>query len=386
MSLLLLYSVRCLIRRKWVTLTALAGLAFATAVMLAISALIDGLNGALKSTGTADRLLVLRKGMQSELASMIDFPVVNALRSAVAGAGLDPEAAVVAERVVVVVLPRRDSLGEANVTIRGTALTGRRIRNEARLVEGRWFRAGAREAVVGRYVGERVDHASIGSKLDFGKSTWTVVGRFDAGGRAFDSEIWVDADQVASDFERSQYSSVLVQAAGPREAAALQERLGVDPRFRELDVLTEAAYYAQQTSVAVPIKVVGTLVAAFLFLGGVFALMNTMYAAVSFRVKDIAVLRALGFHRGHILLVFLVEAAVLAAVAALLAIVALAPLSGLVTGTQNAVTFSEIAFRLEITGKTLVTAAALAVSLSLLGGSLPALWASRSPFGRRWGS
>lgn len=378
MSLLLLYSLRSVIRRKWITVSTVLGLAFATAVMLAVAALVQAFDGAIKSTGAPSRLLVIRKGAQAELASGISASLVESLRAASYSRGEHPPGTTfVAERLGVVVLQRKGTNDEGNAAVRGTSPSVGRVRPEVKIIEGRWFEPGRREVVVGSFFRDRFEHTSVGDTLDFGKAKWTVVGVFSAGGTAFDSEMWVDVEQFASDFDRFEYSSATVRLPSEEAAEHLRRKLAEDLQFRELQVVHESTYYEEQTKAALPVKVIGSVVAAFLFIGGVFALSNTMFSSVWFRAREIAVLRVLGFPRALIVGTFLAESLLLSSASAVVAIAGLAPLSGFVAGTHNAVTFSDLAFKVQLTARTVWTAVLLAVSLALLGGGLPAFRASR---------
>lgn len=378
MSLLLLYSLRSVIRRKWITVSTVLGLAFATAVMLAVAALMQAFDSAIKSTGALNRLLVVRKGAQAELASSISASLVEPLRAASYSRAKQPlGTAFVAEHVGVVVLQRKGTNDEGNGAIRGTSRSVGQVRPEVKIIEGRWFEPGKREVVVGSFFRDRFEHTAVGDTLDFGKAKWTVVGVFSAGGTAFDSEAWVDVEQFASDFDRFAYSSATIRLPSHEAAGFLRRQLAEDPQFRELQVMLESTYYADQTNAALPVKVIGSVVAAFLFIGGVFALSNTMFSSVWFRAREIAVLRLLGFPRGVIIATFLTESLLLSTASAAVAIAGLAPLSGFVAGTHNAVTFSDLAFKIQLSAKTVWTAVLLAVSLALFGGGLPAFRASR---------
>jgi putative ABC transport system permease protein len=245
------------------------------------------------------------------------------------------------------------------------------------LVEGRWFETGQREVVVSKSIRERFAHANIGDTLQFGKGPWKVVGVFDAGGSAYESEIWGDVNQMASDFDREGgFSSAYLRATDPIAADALTKRVSDDQRLK-LDGMLESDYYAKQTSSGTPIRIIGTVVAFIMAIGSIFAAMNTMYAAVAYRGREIATLRVIGFSRPAILTSFVAESLLLALLGALVGIVLMLPFNGMQTGTSNQVTFSEVVFALRITWTVAGYAILFALVMGFVGGLAPAWHAAR---------
>jgi putative ABC transport system permease protein len=212
--------------------------------------------------------------------------------------------------------------------------------------------------------------------MHIGSGDWTVVGVFDAAGTAHGSEIWGDINQISADLDRELFSSVLVRASDPAAAEALKNRMNDDQRLK-LSGLLEPDYYATQTRSGAPIKFVGFVVAIIMAVGSCFAAMNTMYASVAYRAREIATLRIMGFSRPSILRSFLLESLLLSLLGALVGIVLMLPLNGMTTGTSNAVTFSEVVFSLRLTPEVLGTAVAFAVVMGLFGGMAPAWLAAR---------
>jgi putative ABC transport system permease protein len=213
--------------------------------------------------------------------------------------------------------------------------------------------------------------------MEFGKGSWKVVGVFDAGGSAYESEVWGDVNQMASDFERQGgYSSAYLRATDPIAADALKNRVGDDQRLK-LEGIIETDYYAKQTSSGAPIKVIGIVVAFIMAIGSIFAAMNTMYAAVAYRGREIATLRVIGFSRPAILTSFVLESLLLALLGAAAGILLMLPFNGMQTGTSNAVTFSEVVFALRITPQVAGYAIAFALIMGFVGGLAPAWHAAR---------
>jgi len=289
------------------------------------------------------------------------------------------------EWVVVIILPRKDGTGEVNVTVRGMMPDGLEMRQlpgqeghpSVKLVEGSWFQTGQREVVVSKSVRDRFAHANIGDTMEFGKGSWKVVGVFDAGGSAYESEVWGDVNQMASDFDRQGgFASAYLRATDPISAEALKSRVSDDQRLK-LEGMLENDYYAKQTSSGTPIKIIGWVVGVIMAIGSIFAAMNTMYAAVAYRGREIATLRVIGFSRPAILTSFVLESLLLALLGAAVGILLMLPFNGMQTGTSNAVTFSEVVFALRITWRVAMYAIIFALVMGFVGGLAPAWHAAR---------
>ncbi len=378
MAIPIAYNIRNLILRKGLTVMTGLGIALTVTTAIFLMALLAGLNRAFVTSGDPLNVLVLRKGSEAELSGGFDatnFPVLRQLPGIAKDSHGEPMAS--GEWVVVIVLPRKDGTGEVNVTVRGMMPDGLELRPGVKLVAGRWFTTGQREVVVSQSIQKRFAHANVGDSLQFGKGPWTVVGVFDAGGSAYESEIWGDVNQMASDFDRQGgFSSAYLRATDPVSAAALKNRVGDDQRLK-LEGALETEYYAKQTSSGAPIKIIGWVVAIIMAIGSSFAAMNTMYAAVAYRAREIATLRVIGFSRPSILISFVFESLLLALLGAAVGIVLMLPLNGMTTGTSNAVTFSEVVFSLRMTPVVIGAAVAFALIMGLFGGIAPAWHAAR---------
>jgi len=378
MAIPLSYNIRNLRLRIGATMMTALGIALTVAVAVFIMALLAGLKKAFVSTGDPLNVLVLRKGSQAELQSGVDresYSTIQYLPGVAKDKAGEPLAS--GEVVVVIVIPRQDNTGETNVTVRGMSPTGFELRPNIKLAEGRWFNTGQREIVVSQSIRKRFRNAALGDEIFFGKGKWKVVGVFDAGETAASSEIWADVNQMASDFDRNAaFSSVLVHATDPVAAQSLKNRMNDDQRL-QLDAFMEPDYYAEQTKSGAPIQFVGTIVAIVMAVGSCFAAMNTMYAAVAYRSREIATLRILGFSRPSIITSFVVESILLALLGAALGLLLMLPFNGLTTGTGNQLTFSETVFSVRITLGVMITAILFAVTMGLFGGIAPAWHASR---------
>ncbi len=386
MAIPISYNIRNLKLRKGLTVMTALGIALTVTTAIFLMALVAGLNRAFVSSGSKLNVLVLRKGSESELTGGFDaalFPTLKVLPGIAKDSHGEPMAS--GEWNVVIVLPRKDGTGEVNVTVRGMMPDGLEMRQlpgaegkpSVKLVEGRWFETGQREVVVSKSIRERFAHANIGDTMEFGKGSWKVVGVFDAGGSAYESEIWGDVNQMASDFDRQGgFSSAYLRATDPIAAEALKNRVSDDQRLK-LDGLIETDYYAKQTSSGTPIKIIGIVVAIIMAIGSIFAAMNTMYAAVAYRGREIATLRVIGFSRPAILTSFVLESLILALLGAILGIVLMLPFNGMQTGTSNQVTFSEVVFALRITWSVAFAAVCFALVMGFFGGLAPAWHAAR---------
>jgi len=381
------YNVRNLKLRKGLTVMTALGIALTVTTAVFLMALLAGLDKAFMTSGDPLNILVMRKGSTAELSGGFDanlFPTLKTLPGIAQDAQGDPLAS--GEWVVVVVLPRKDGTGEVNVSVRGLMPGGLALREEEKdskgrprmkLLEGRWFSTGQREVVVGKSIHDRFSGANVGDTMDFAKGQWKVVGVFDSGGTAYDSEIWGDVNQIAVDFDRQGgYASVYLRATDPVSADALKNRVSDDQRLK-LEGTLETEYYEKQTSSGGAIKFIGTVVAIIMAIGSSFAAMNTMYAAVAYRTREIATLRIIGFSRPSILTSFVLEALLLSLLGALVGIVLILPFNGMTTGIGNSLTFSETVFSLHLTARVMITAVVFALVMGLAGGFAPAWHAAR---------
>jgi ABC-type antimicrobial peptide transport system permease subunit len=265
-----------------------------------------------------------------------------------------------------------------NVTIRGLSPEGPSLRQQVKLQSGRWFQTGRREIVVGKGIAERFPDAQLGKKISFARGEWEVVGIMD-GGRAagVNSEIWADLNQAASDYNRSEtLSSALIRAADPVAAQALINDLNGDQKLN-VKAQSEKEYFDAQTVSAAPLQALGLFVSIIMAVGSCFAAMNTMYAAVARRAKEIGTLRVLGFSRLSILTSFFFESLVLSLLGGLFGCLLVLPLNNLSTGIGSFVTFSEISFNFSVTPVIMAIGLTFALVLGAVGGLFPARNAAR---------
>lgn len=380
-----LYNFKSVFVRWRATLATVLGVALVVTVYVLMQAMAAGLEKSSANTGDPRNIMIVRKGSTAESSSQVTREQWRIIQ-------FFPEIArdergrplISADLVVIMNLPRRNGAGEANVTMRGVTPLGRELRPQVRLVAGRWFEPGKREAVVSARMAERFANTDIGQRFKTGGHELTVVGWFEGGDSAFDSEMWMDADEARSIFNRQNYSSLLARAAGPGAAQALMRRIESDRRL-PLKAEPETQYYAEQTRTARPIRILGSFLATAMSIGAVFAAMNTMYASVGARTREIGTLRVLGFRRRTILASFNLEGAILAGLGGLLGC-ALAWLAqtvcvafGVRFGTLSFNTFSEVIFQFRVTPALLVKGMLFAVAVGIAGSLLPAIRAARLP-------
>jgi len=376
MAIPLAYNLRNLVVRKTTTIMTAFGIALTVAVLVADLALVHGLRTAFQASGNPQQILVLRKGATAEVSSSVTRQAYQDLKFmpgiAVNGAR-EPMAS--PEVVTVINLPGIDSPKGMNITLRGLPPAGMEMR-DTKIQEGRWFRSGQREVVAGKSFAKRYPGARLGKRIRFGKGEWEVVGVMDGGQSAINSEIWGDLNQIGSDFNRQDsFSSILIRATDAAEVPALVRSLEDDRRLN-VSAMSERDYYDRQTSAGAPMQFLGVLISAIMAVGSSFAAMNTMYAAVARRSKEIGTLRALGFSRGSIMLSFLVESLLLSMLGGILGCVLVLPLNNVTTGVGSFVTFSEIAFNFRVDPASMITGIAFAMVVGAIGGLFPARMAA----------
>lgn len=378
MAIPIAYNLRNLIVRKATTIMTALGIALTVAVLLAVLALVNGLRTAFQSTGNPLNVIVVRKSANSELVSGMsrekyqDLKFKPGIARAPSG-----ETMTSLEMVTVINLPSVDNGAGFNVNVRGIEPTGIVLRDRLKIAQGRWFQPGHREVVVGKSIVERHPTAALGKRLRFGKGEWEVVGVMDGGHSAVNSEIFGDLNQVSSDFNRSEgLSSVLVRAVDTASVAALVNSLKDDVRLN-VDAIPEKEYYDRQTASGLPLQAMGIFVALIMAVGSCFAAMNTMYAAVARRAKEIGTLRVLGFSRGSILVSFFLESLLLSMVGGVIGILLVLPLNNVTTAITSFFTFSEIAFNFSVSPGVMASGLIFALFMGALGGLFPARSAAK---------
>ncbi len=380
MALPISYNVRNVIVRWKVTLLALSGIAMVVGVLIALTAMANGFSKALAATGSDENAIITQRGSASELSSGMSRDNVSMI-SVDPRVKRDAQGRPMAspEMIVIASLPKRGETTEVNVTVRGVTQTAFAVRQNVKLVEGRQFTPGLYELVVGKKAADRYEGLQVGGSIKLQRKTWNVVGVFTSEGSGFESEIWGDYDALAPVFNRSNgYQSLTLRLADPGALAQFDADLKANPSM-QVQAQSERKYYAGQAGqTATVLTVLALFVGVIMGVGAVFGAMNTMYALVAARTREIGTLRALGFSRISILSSFMIESAFLALIGGLLGSILALPINTL-SGATGGANFSQIAFDFRVSPLWLAIAVAGAVMMGLVGGLLPAWRAARTP-------
>ncbi len=361
------------------TLVIVIGIAGVVAVFTALLAMATGFSATLESAGRSDVALVLRGGSQAELNSGISREQGTIIKQAAGVAkGADGQPIASAEVVVIAELTRPGEKSGANITVRGVEPTAFALRPQLKIVEGRQFGSGLRELIVGRAVTRQFEGARLGQTIRMRGSDWTVVGVF-ASDDAYESELWADVDVAQSTFNRQGYSAVRLLLAAAGGLQTVKDSLSADPRVN-VDVQTEKQYFSSQTKqFRQTIGALAIFVTVIMALGAIFAALNTMYAAVATRSREIATLRAIGFRGLPVVVSIMLESLILALAGGLLgALAAYVLFNNMVVSTLGA-NFTQVVFQFAVTPELVVNGLIIAVVIGMIGGFLPALRAARQP-------
>src|SRR5664279_4273803 len=372
------YIARNLTARKLTTLLTAGGMALVVYVFATVLMLAAGLKQTLVATGQPDNVLVIRRGSQTEVQSGVDRPSAAILETLPdIATGEDGRKLISAEPVVLINLPKRDSGKPSNVVIRGVTPAGLVLRPQVKIVDGRMFRPGTSEIIAGRAIANGFRGAAIGETLRFAQRDWTVVGVFDAGRTAFNSEIWGDAEQLLQAFRRVAFSAAIFKLADSDRFDAVKEAIESDPRL-QLEAKRETQFYEDQSrQLSNFISYLGITISVIFSIGAIIGAMITMYASVASRTNEIGTLRALGFSRAAILVAFLGEALLLGLVGGLIGLAGASFMQMVPISTTNIQTFAEIAFTFTLTPLIVVASLGFALLMGFIGGFLPAARAAR---------
>jgi putative ABC transport system permease protein len=376
------YNVRSVMQRPVSTgLTAL-GIALVVAVFVAMLALANGFIAALVTTGSPDNVLLLRRGADSELSSGIPREAISIISASPhIATGSDGRPLVSPETYIVLNLrrPGGDEFTVANVVARGISEKAWEVRRNIKIIEGRRLASGQSEICVGSKLLGRFANVAVGDVLRFGNRNWNVVCRFTADGSAFESEIWGENEQFQNVFRGDAFQAVAFRLKDPGGFEEAKAAFLADPRI-QVDAHRESEFYANQSAVLGNIlRFLAIFITGIMAIGAVFGAVNTMYAAVSSRTPEIAVLLTLGFHPRSVLVSFLAESAVIAVLGGVIGCLLALPINGVVTSTTNFASFSEIAFAFRVTPNLLLLGVVFALVMGVVGGFFPARRASRLP-------
>jgi len=382
MKIPFIYNLRSVRQRPVSTALTALGIGLVVAVFVAMLALANGFIAALVKTGSPENVLLLRRGADSEMASGIPREAINIIgASPHIAAGPDGRPLMSPETYIVLNLPRTatDSFAVANVVARGVSDKAFEVRRNIKIIEGRRFASGQSEICVGSKLAGRFANVNVGDVLRFSSRDWNVVCRFTADGSSFESEIWGENEQFQNVFRGQSFQDIAFRLKDPAGFDEAKRAFLADQRI-QVDAHRESEFYASQSELLGNLlRFLAIVITGIMAVGAVFGAVNTMYAAVSSRTPEIAVLLTLGFHPRSVLASFLAESAVIAFLGGLVGCLLALPINGVVTSTTNWASFSEIAFAFRVTPQLLVAGIVFAVVMGVVGGFFPARRASRLP-------
>lgn len=372
------YIWRNLLARRLTTALTAGGMGLVVFVFATVLMLEAGLKATLVETGRPDNVVVIRAGSETEIQSSLALDQANGLETLAGIARNDAGRPWLAKECLILYSLSKKSTGiPTNVTIRGSDATGLALRPQIQLQAGRLFRPGSNEIIVGKSLAKSFAGVEIGQTLNIARREWLVVGIFDAGKTAFNSEIWGDVEQVKQAFRRPIYSSMVFRLANPAGFEAIKSAVTNDRRYT-VELKPETQFYADQSKVlATFIRILGLTLSIIFSIGAVIGAMITMYAAVANRTAEIGTLRAIGFRRHNILIAFLAEAMLLSLLGGLAGLGCASLMSSVSISTMNWQTFSELAFSFRLTPGVVVSSLVFSLAMGFFGGVLPAWRAAR---------
>ncbi len=373
------YTVNSLKRRKLTTAITIVGVSLVAFVFTAVLMMAHGIEKTLQDTGSPDNIKVVRKSATGEISSLIDGDA----QSIIATSNLivkskDGKPLVSNEPVVLINLTSEEG-GTGNLTVRGVNETYKELRPQAKIVDGREFRFGVNELIVGEGLYKKFPDAALGKKLKFAGGDWLVVGVFSTDGSGFDSELWGDAKQILSSFNRGNtVSSMTIKLGSADQLDQFNKFLMKDTRLNMFEAKAEQQYYAEQSeAMSLFISIVGIFVTVIFSFGATIGATITMYSAVANRTVEIGTLRALGFSRRSILSAFLIESLFLSLLGGVLGLLLASSLSFVQISTLNFASFSEIAFKFSLSPQIIISSLIFALFMGFIGGFLPSMRAAR---------
>jgi putative ABC transport system permease protein len=382
MKIPFVYNVRSVTQRPVSTALTALGIGLVVAVFVAMLALANGFVAALVKTGSSDNVLLLRRGADSEMSSSIAREAISIISASPhIATGADGRPLVSPETYIVLNIRRTggDEFAVANVVARGVSDKAFEVRRNIKVIEGRRFASGQSEICVGSKLKGRFANVNVGDVLRFSNRDWKVVCRFTADGSSFESEIWGENEQFQSVFRGGAFQDVAFRLKDPAGFEDAKRAFLADQRI-QIDAHRESEFYASQSQLLGSLlRFLAIMITSIMAVGAVFGAVNTMYAAVSSRTPEIAVLLTLGFHPRSVLASFLAESALIAFVGGIIGCLLALPINGVVTSTTNWASFSEIAFAFRVTPKLLLSGIIFAVVMGVVGGFFPARRASKLP-------
>ena len=379
MQIPLKYILRSSVSRRLTTVITMLGIALVVFVFTAVLMMANGVQKTLRSTGSDDNMIVVRKAAMSEIMSILDREAAGIVVSMTQVARFADGRPISSKEVVAIInLNKLGAEGISNVSVRGVEEAAFQLRPQVKVVQGRMFRWGAREVIAGAGITNRFVGAQIGEKVKFGGNIWTVVGIFDSEGSGFDSELWGDLNQIADAFRRSSFSTVTARLKNPDDFAAVLAAFEGDNRLQYFAPKREKQFFAEQSEMmATFIRILGIFITVIFSTGAMIGAMITMYGSVANRTVEIGTMRALGFYRRSIMLAFLIESIVLSVGGGAVGVGLASILQFFTISTLNLGSFSELAFSFALSPQIIAQSLGFSLLMGLLGGFLPSLRAAR---------
>jgi putative ABC transport system permease protein len=368
-------------RRRGAVAATVFGIAGVVAVLIGVLSIAQGFRRVMTVSGAPDAALVLRSGSDSELVSGLSRDDTRIIADAPGVARNADGPLASAELFVIINLPKRSTHMDANVPMRGVEPAALKVRDNAKITQGRMFDWGRNEVIVGVGAANAFAGLEVGSQMQVGKQQWAVVGIFSCAGGIAESEIWTDAKVLQAAYNRGDsFQSIYARLESPAAFATFKDALTTDPRL-SVKVLRQSEYYADQaTSVTKLVTTLGILIATLMAIGAVFGALNTMYSAVAARMREIATLRALGFGSLPVVAAVMLESLLLALMGGVVGGgLAWIALDGFRASTLNWQSFSQVTFAFNVTPQLLLRGIIWAALIGLIGGFFPALRAARLP-------
>lgn len=373
------YSIHNFGSRKLTTAITILGLAMVVFVFSAVLMMANGIDKTLATTGSDDNVVVVRKGSNGEISSIIDGDTQNIVRALPHIAKTDDGRQILTASPVVVINLKKPDGGMSNVMVRGAEQVVPKLHPELKIIEGNMFNPSLRELIVGASISNKFSNADIGNTIKIAGDLWKIVGKFTTDGGGFDSEIWGDSRQLLDAFNRGNtVSTMTLKLDSPGNFGAFKAAFDADKRLKQFEPKIETSYFAEQSEfMATFIRILGIFVTVIFSLGATVGAMITMYSAVANRTREIGTLRALGFSRRSILTVFLTESVIIALVGGVAGLFLASFLQFFTISTLNFDSFAELAFSFALSPGIIISSLIFALVMGVLGGFLPAARAAR---------
>ncbi|MGA7836472.1 MAG: FtsX-like permease family protein [Ignavibacteriaceae bacterium] len=373
------YSLKNFTKRKLTNIITVSGVALVVFVFAAVLMMAYGIQKTLQDTGTRDNVLISRKSSTGEITSIIDGDTQNIISSLSYIEKAPDGNKIISYEPVVIINLKKVGGGMSNITVRGVSPEIKLLRPQAKLLEGRMFKWGTRELIVGSGLTDRFNGAKIGDKIKFAGDRWTIVGIFGTDGSGFDSEFWGDSKQLLDAFNRENtVSTMTLKLTSASDFDKFKRKFEADQRLQQFEPEIEQKYYEKQSELMANfIKYLGIFITIIFSLGATIGAMITMYSAVANRTREIGTLRALGFRRRNIMIVFLTESVIISFAGGVIGLILASFLQFFSISTLNFTSFSELQFSFAVSPSIIISSLIFSVAMGIIGGFLPSVRASR---------